>query len=136
MPEAEFRNLEFKILNDLFSQVKKPFVLATGGGIVENPESRDFLIKNTRCIYLKNSFENLQARALLRSNPRFWKKLFLKTRFDRRLHEYEKAHHIIESHHDLPEEIVQKVIANLYFAVTLHKLRMCGNLLKALNRSF
>lgn len=57
--EHYFRTLESKIL--FKTHKSKASVIATGGGIIENMENREFL-KRQKVIYLKWSFETLYAR--------------------------------------------------------------------------
>jgi len=64
--EAHFRELESRVLAEVLSR-PRPFVLATGGGIVERPANRSLLARRTTCAWLRVSLEEMQRR--LRADP-------------------------------------------------------------------
>lgn len=64
--QAVFRDLEAWCLRRVLEPSQR-VVLATGGGVVERPDSRAWLARSARCIYLAVPLEILAAR--LRADP-------------------------------------------------------------------
>jgi shikimate kinase len=64
--EAAFRDLESRALEAAFSR-PRPFVLATGGGVVERRENRTMLSRRATCVWLRVAPAELERR--LRSDP-------------------------------------------------------------------
>ena len=64
--EPGFRKLEKAILGEWLAQTGSApsscFVLATGGGVVIDPENRDLLFRHSTCIFLDPPFETLYSR--------------------------------------------------------------------------
>ena len=56
--ETYFRDLEYKALN----AIKSDAVIATGGGIIENPRALNYLKEQNTVFYLKTSFETCLKR--------------------------------------------------------------------------
>lgn len=61
--EAQFRELETEVLNELFSSSKKNFVLSTGGGIILSEKNRAMLKSLGTVIWLNASPDALFERA-------------------------------------------------------------------------
>lgn len=59
-----FRRLEARVLERVLTGAQRtgPLVLATGGGAVEDPVSRQWLAVRTRCVWLRAGLELLRAR--------------------------------------------------------------------------
>lgn len=76
--EDEFRRLEHIALRQA---LETPGVVATGGGIVLNPENRD-LLRNHFVVFLDSSSRyilpkiNLEKRPLLKDNPDAWDEIY------------------------------------------------------------
>lgn len=64
--EAAFRDLESRALAGILDR-PGPFVLATGGGVVEREENRKLLARRTTCVWLRVAASEMQRR--LRSDP-------------------------------------------------------------------
>ncbi len=64
--EAAFRDLESSVLEDVLGR-PGPFVLATGGGIVEREANRNLLARRTTCVWLRVATGEMQRR--MRSDP-------------------------------------------------------------------
>lgn len=67
--EQNFRNVEYQQLVNVL-QKPAPFVLATGGGVVEFPDSMDLLSKEGICIHIQCSAETLFKRLDNSDRPR------------------------------------------------------------------
>jgi shikimate kinase len=64
--ESAFRDLESRALAGILDR-PGPFVLATGGGVVERDENRKLLARRTTCIWLRVATNEMQRR--MRSDP-------------------------------------------------------------------
>jgi shikimate kinase len=64
--EPAFRDLESRALAEILDR-PGPFVLATGGGVVEREENRKLLARRTTCVWLRVAATEMQRR--LRSDP-------------------------------------------------------------------
>ncbi len=99
--EKHFRDIENKVLRDCASSDN--LIVATGGGIVENPQNMAFMKSNGTVVYLKASLEILSARLspMGKSKRPLWRdKESLEARYNSRVPEYEKA--------DIIEEVAFK----------------------------
>ena len=64
--EAAFRDLESRALAEVLDR-PGPFVLATGGGVVEREENKKLLARRTTCVWLRVAASEMQRR--LRADP-------------------------------------------------------------------
>lgn len=64
--ESAFRDLESRALAEILDR-SGPFVLATGGGVVEREENRKLLARRTTCVWLRVTASEMQRR--MRSDP-------------------------------------------------------------------
>jgi XRE family aerobic/anaerobic benzoate catabolism transcriptional regulator len=64
--EPAFRDLESRALAEVLDR-RGPFVLATGGGVVEREANRTLLARRTTCVWLRVAATEMQRR--LRSDP-------------------------------------------------------------------
>jgi shikimate kinase len=64
--EPAFRDLESRALTEILDR-PGPFVLATGGGVVEREENRKLLARRTTCVWLRVAPSEMQRR--LRADP-------------------------------------------------------------------
>ena len=110
--EKYFREKEKELLKSL--STRKNTVLALGGGSFENEEIRKLLKKNGIVIYLKATpqtlFQRIHTeihRPLLRKNFSVDTIVFI---LKKRIANYEKAHHIIDTNNKTPKEIVRKIL--------------------------
>ncbi|MFC4738097.1 shikimate kinase [Bacillus daqingensis] len=110
--EAGFRKRELDALKTVSGSAA---VVSTGGGIVETPEARNLLSKNS-CFYLSAPFEELFKRiegdasrplALL-EKPK------LQERYDKRVPLYEECGYCIDSEKLTPEELCEKLAGMLH----------------------
>ena len=67
--EPRFREVERRALARVLGRTD-PFVLATGGGVVENADSRALLARATRCVWLREPIDVLQRRLAADSTVR------------------------------------------------------------------
>ena len=88
--EAEFRNLESKIIKELSALQGK--VIATGGGAILRPENLDLLKQNGVVVFLDRSLENLITTD---DRPLSSSREMLKKRYDERYYIYKAAADII-----------------------------------------
>ena len=110
--EKYFREKEFEIIK--FFSTAKNTVLALGGGAFENEQTRKILKKNGIVIYLKATPQNLFKRIhteihrpLLHKNFSVDTIIFI---LKKRIANYEKAHHIVDTNNKTPKEIVRKIL--------------------------
>ena len=59
--EAAFRDLEARCLEGVLGR-RGPFVLATGGGVVDRAENRGLLSRRTTCVWLRVAPSEMQRR--------------------------------------------------------------------------
>jgi shikimate kinase len=111
--EASFRELEMLVLK------KTPVtdtVIATGGGIIERGENRDWLKKNGLVIFLETSWDEIQKRLIddvarpLWNNQSTDKKALL----DRRVSKYKEVSDIIvQTDGKNPTTIVKEILSQM-----------------------
>jgi len=114
--ENYFRNLE---KNTILQTIQpQNMIVAIGGGGFENPETQNFLLKNSMVIYLKTSPETIYeriktdlTRPLLKNNMNIEK---IRTIINLRKKNYEKAHHTIVTDDKNIEQIVAEITGVLY----------------------
>ena len=88
--EAEFRNLESRIIKELSALQGK--VIATGGGAILRPENLEALKQNGVVVFLDRSLENLITTD---DRPLSSSREMLEKRYDERYHIYKAAADII-----------------------------------------
>jgi shikimate kinase / 3-dehydroquinate synthase len=120
--EKHFRDIENKVLRDCASSDN--LIIATGGGIVENPQNMAFMKSNGTVVYLKASLEILSARLspMGKSKRPLWQdKESLEARYNSRVPEYEKADIIEEvafkKSHVYAGRVFQKLFPDQSFTV-------------------
>lgn len=69
LDEVGFRELERRALVRVLGRAD-PFVLATGGGVVEREDNRELLRRAARCVWLREPIEVLQRRLAADPTPR------------------------------------------------------------------
>ena len=116
--EAEFRRIESQVLRATLQEASD-VVLATGGGIVEDPDNRSLLHRQTWAVWLDVRFETVRARLdrlgiahrpLVRALG--WDGL--KPRYDRRRRFYAAtAHFRFDTDHWTPATVARQVSAAL-----------------------
>lgn len=113
--EEYFRKLEHQIILDSFNN--ENCVISLGGGAFENPETRNFLLKNSTVIFLKTSpkiiFERIKTntlRPLLKNNMTVEK---IGEILVRREKNYNTAPITITTDNKLPNDIVEEIIGVL-----------------------
>lgn len=112
---AEFSELEFrKVENEIFQEViEKDWIIATGGGIVENEKNRTALAAHSQVVYLTSDFDTLWQRIInddLSNRPLAQDKTKAKDLFEQRQKYYEAvADLVVEVAQKSPEEIVAEI---------------------------
>jgi shikimate kinase len=114
--ESGFRKRETKTLDQL-SQ-KKNIVLATGGGIILNPENRNLLATRGLVFYLYTTIDEQVKRTdrsrnrplILNKNAR---QIFEKLKAERELLYREIADHIIDTGHGSVRAIVDEILSKI-----------------------
>ena len=97
--EKEFRKIERRIINDVFTKNKR-LVVSAGGGIFSNEEIRDLIIQKSNTFFLNCSIETLTERLKKNfSNRPLLKKGNLRENieklYDKRIKDYMMAKNII-----------------------------------------
>jgi len=109
--EIDFRQVEHEVFK---SAILMDFVIATGGGIVENEQNRELLAQQKQVIYLRANFESLLARVKADEanvRPLAQDISAMKSLYERRLPFYEAAADlIIETAGKSPAEIAQLIL--------------------------
>ena len=105
--ENYFRKVEQKIIFDLFEE--ENLIISLGGGAFENPKTREFLLANSKVVYLKTSPEVIYERIKNdTSRPLLCGKMNLKNISDiinKREKNYASAHKIIVTDNKTPQDI-------------------------------
>lgn len=92
--QERFRKLETQLLNEMLLSLSPPFLLATGGGIVETKENRVLLSKRKDVVYLYASFETIWKRLLSdkhHKRPLLQQKENVYQLYEKRKNAYEKC---------------------------------------------
>lgn len=113
--EEGFRKVELKILKSvLASASQRGFVLALGGGTITIPEARELILKESVCIFLKASLEDIrrQVGSRIESRPLF-SSGNLEELFNRRQEIYSMAHHTVDTDGKSAEAIVDEICGKI-----------------------
>ena len=114
--EEGFRKRETKAVDLLTA--KKNIVLATGGGVVLNPENREMLVTRGVVFYLHTSIDEQVRRTdrsrnrplILNKNAR---EIFENLKAERELLYREIAHHIVDTEHGSVRTIVNDILLKI-----------------------
>lgn len=112
--EKKFRRLETHTAQQLSN--KNNVVISTGGGIVMDKKTMNYVAKNSQVIYLKLSFDNATKRvALKKTRPPLFKNIqFAKKLFKKRLPLYASYADItIDTNEKGVSEVVDSIIVEL-----------------------
>ena len=120
--ESRFRIIERQLLHKVSEMVKRPTVIALGGGVPCYFNNADFINKNGQSIYLRMSPEDLLTRLLDQRKERplmsglSKDKVFeyISVKLSERKAYYEMAHHIIDGHQPLDQLVkeLEKIVIN------------------------
>ena len=115
--ESYYRQIEQRCLGDVLAQ-DKPSVVATGGGVVENLQSYDLLLRCTLSVYLSAEAETLWTRVLEQGDtrPMAGKDTALaqlKLLIVRREHLYAKAQVRVETDGRIPSRLVSNLVEDI-----------------------
>ncbi|MCL2112894.1 MAG: shikimate kinase [Streptococcaceae bacterium] len=108
--EDDFRQVEQEVFE---AAIHMDFVIATGGGIVENTGNLDILGFQNQVVYLKSDFDSLWQRILKddkNQRPLAKDKEFARKLFEKRTPVYEKvADLVIAVENKQPDKIAQEI---------------------------
>ncbi|OOB79770.1 MAG: hypothetical protein BEN18_02820 [Epulopiscium sp. Nuni2H_MBin001] len=110
--EEYFRTIEYEALVELSKNA--PTIVATGGGIVTNPQSYDFLNKH-KCVYLKSDVNTLYERVKDDTNrPLADCKENFEQRYNMRVPLYEAlATQTVQCEHFNEYEVTNKILTEM-----------------------
>ncbi|UOQ47465.1 shikimate kinase [Gracilibacillus caseinilyticus] len=112
--EAVFRKYEANMLHNTTAENT---IVATGGGIIENEENRQWLINQGNIIFLQTSWEEIERRLQHDSSRPIWnnqsrdKQKLLEDRTPKYL---EVASHVIQTDNKTEEMIASEIISNIH----------------------
>ena len=113
--EEYFRKIEKETIKNIF--FPENLVISLGGGALENPETREFLLNNSTVIYLKTSPEiiykrikNNTSRPLLCGNMSVEK---ISEILEKRIENYQSATYTITTDNKTPNKIAEEIIGVL-----------------------
>lgn len=109
--ENYFRELERNTIQEVFEPAN--LIISLGGGALENPQTREFLLNNSMVIYLKTSPEiiykrikNNNERPLLNNNMNIEK---IAEIISKREKNYQTAHKTIVTDNKIPVQIIKEI---------------------------
>lgn len=115
--EEYFRKIEKETIENIFTPTSENLVISLGGGALENPETREFLLNNSTVIYLKTSPEiiykrikNNTSRPLLCGNMSVEK---ISEILGKRIENYQSATYTITTDNKTPNQIAEEIIGVL-----------------------
>ena len=115
--EEYFRKTEKETIRNIFTPDPENLVISLGGGALENPETREFLLNNSTVIYLKTSpkiiyerIKNNTSRPLLCDNMSVEK---ITEILEKREANYQSATITITTDNKTPEKIADEIIGVL-----------------------
>lgn len=114
--EASFRQREAEVIRDLTAQ--SDIVLATGGGAILNPQSRDFLKSRGTVIYLRTTVNSILQRTSHDKNRPLLQTADPRQRIEQLAREREPyylevAHFVVETGRPNVQLLVQTIISQL-----------------------
>ena len=115
--ESYYRQIEQRCLGDVLAQ-DKPVVVATGGGVVENLQSFDLLLRCALSVYLSAEAETLWERVLKQGDRRPMAGrdtalAQLRLLIVRREHLYAKAQLRVETDGRIPSRLVSNLVEDI-----------------------
>lgn len=115
--EEFFRKIEKETIRNIFTPDPENLVISLGGGALENPETREFLLNNSTVIYLKTSpkiiyerIKNNTSRPLLCDNMSVEK---ITEILEKREANYQSATITITTDNKTPNQIAEEIIGVL-----------------------
>ncbi|MBO5100445.1 shikimate kinase [bacterium] len=115
--EEFFRKIEKETIRNIFTPNPENLVISLGGGALENPETREFLLNNSTVIYLKTSpkiiyerIKNNTSRPLLCDNMSVEK---ITEILEKREANYQSATITITTDNKTPNQIAEEIIGVL-----------------------
>ena len=118
--ESAFRDLEADVIREAFaSGPNHHFVLALGGGALEQRATRDFLaaLRDTLVVFLEAPLETMIARCATHEGgpvrPVLADRARLAERWNQRLPWYRQAHLTIDTANRSPENAVERILERL-----------------------
>ena len=115
--EEYFRKIEKETIRNIFIPKPENLVISLGGGALENPETREFLLDNSTVIYLKTSpkiiyerIKNNTSRPLLCDNMSVEK---ITEILEKREANYQSATITITTDNKTPNQIAEEIIGVL-----------------------
>lgn len=115
--EEYFRKIEKETIRNIFTPDPENLVISLGGGALENPETREFLLNNSTVIYLKTSpkiiyerIKNNTSRPLLCDNMSVEK---ITEILEKREANYQSATITITTDNKTPNQIAEEIIGVL-----------------------
>ena len=115
--EEYFRKIEKETIRNIFTPKPENLVISLGGGALENPETREFLLDNSTVIYLKTSpkiiyerIKNNTSRPLLCDNMSVEK---ITEILEKREANYQSATITITTDNKTPNQIAEEIIGVL-----------------------
>ena len=112
--EEYFRKIEKETIRNIFTPDPENLVISLGGGALENPETREFLLNNSTVIYLKTSpkiiyerIKNNTSRPLLCDNMSVEK---ITEILEKREANYQSATITITTDNKTPNQIAEEII--------------------------
>ena len=112
--EEKFRKMEENKAQDLVTEDN--VVISTGGGVVTNKKTIEFLAKNSKIEYLKTNFENARKRVYMKilRPPLFQNLKSAKSLFDKRKSLYlSYSDIVIDTNHKDLDGVVSDIIVKL-----------------------
>lgn len=110
--EQAFRDVEHRVIARLLKS--PPHILALGGGAFLNPKTRQMILDETDCVWLKTSLETLVERTSRRNHRPLLQKFDPQTILSKLIVErypyYELAHYIVYNDSASMQETVDEII--------------------------
>lgn len=108
--EDYFRSLEHKLIKKIINESNK--IIATGGGIVENSQNINLLLKHDTVFYLNTPLEIIKNRIHNDSNRPLANNV--EEKFKTRESKYKLAHFIIDTYNKDIKQICDEIIGKYY----------------------
>lgn len=100
--DAYYRRIARETLDRMLADVSRPIVLATGGGVVTDPEAFDLLRRRTHSVWLKATVDDHWSRVVAQGDRRPMRdrpdaRAELARLLDRRVPLYSRAEHVVDT---------------------------------------
>lgn len=109
--EEKFRKIELETLKEVIEKLENEelAVLSLGGGTIMNEEARGLVFVNTKCVFLKASYETVMKRLCAEKNSR---PLARKTKelFEARKEIYKLSPHVVDIDGLSPQEVALRIV--------------------------